>query len=136
MICLIHIYAYSGMRTLATFPDIIVNATPPHIIYYKFAHSPLVGCVAIEADGVVIAPLHPYKVFAVTHIHILYAVWCCPARREGRKCRARPSMSRHWLSACAVVPLCVLCRHVPIQCNTCQSYSINTAGALIFELVP
>ena len=55
------------MRTFATFPDIIVYATP-HIVYHKFAHASLVGRVAIEADGVVIAPFHPYKVFTVTHI--------------------------------------------------------------------
>lgn len=62
------------MRTFATFPDIIVYATPPHIVYYKFAHSSLVGRVAIEADGIIIAPLHPDNIFSVTHIHILYAV--------------------------------------------------------------
>ena len=125
------------MRTFATFPDIIVYATPPHIVYYKFAHSSLVGRVAIEADGVVIAPLHSYKVFTVTHIYILYAVWCCPVRREGRQSRLVAMQSRHWLSACAVGSLrgpCRPCRCVPIRCNTCQSYSINTMLSLPTEV--
>lgn len=38
------------------------------MVYYQFAHSSLVGRVAIEADGVVIAPPHSYKVFTVTYI--------------------------------------------------------------------
>ena len=81
------------MRTFATFPDIIVYATPSHIVYNKFAHTSLVGRVAIEADGVVIAPLHPYKVFSVTHI--LSIQWCAvrvhrkalPIRRSVRTVR-------------------------------------------------
>ena len=59
-------------------------------------------------------------------IHILYAAWCCQVRLEGQQYLSRPLSLRHWLSGCAVAPLCVLYCHVPIRCNTCQSYSINT----------
>ena len=64
-----------------------------------------------------------------THTHILYAVWCCPVRREGRQSSLVAMLSRRWLSVCAVGSLqgpCHPYRCVPIRCNTCQSYSINT----------
>ena len=63
------------------------------------------------------------------HIHILYAAWCFQDRREGQQYLSRPLSLRHWLSACAVCTLRGPCHHdrcVPIRCNTCQSYSINT----------
>lgn len=80
-----------------------------------------------------------YLVVVFTQIHILYAVWCYQVRHEGRQsCRA-VRLSRHWLSACAVGSLrapCRPCRCVPSRCYTCQSYSINIAGALISDPVP
>ena len=72
------------------------------------------------------------------HTHTLYAVWCCQVRREGRQsCRA-VRLSRYWLSVCVVRSLrdpCRPCRCVPSRCNTCQSYSINIAGALHCDVV-
>ena len=75
---------------------------------------------------------HPLEQFLVSYliqIHILYAVWCYPDRREGRRYPPQSLLSRHWLSACEVGTLrgpCHPCRCVPSRCNTCQSYSINT----------
>ena len=60
-------------------------------------------------------------------------LWYCKDRREGQQYLSRPLSLRHWLSACEVATLrgpCHPCRFVPIRCNTCQSYSINIAGAL------
>lgn len=81
-------------------------------------------------------PLELFLTSFFIQIYILYAVSCCPVRRDGRQYLSRPLSSRHWLSACAVGSLRDPCRCVPIRCNTCQSYSINTAGALTSELEP
>ena len=74
-------------------------------------------------------PLELFLTSFFIQIYILYAVSCCPARREGRQSRLVAMQSRHWLFACAVGTLQAPyrpCRCVPIRCNTCQSYSINT----------
>lgn len=71
--------------------------------------------------------------------HILYAVWCCPARREGRQSRLVAMQSRHWLFACAVGTLqdpYRPCRCVPIRCNTCQSYSYSYSVMRTFATFP
>ena len=68
------------MRTFATFPDIIVYATPSHIVYNKFAHTSLVGRVLVKADRVVVTPYHTDFTFSV--IHILSIQWCAVRARR------------------------------------------------------
>lgn len=67
---------------------------------------------------------HLYNAIVFIQIHTLCVGWCCQDRREGRRCRERPLLSRCWRSAYAGDASrdpCHPSRNEPSRCNTCQS---------------
>ena len=93
----------------------------------------LMGDDALEALKTELLPLATLVTPNIPEAEILSGIKILSEKDMERA--AKKIFEQYGSAVCTLRGPCHPYRCVPIRCNTCQSYSINTAGALISELV-